>query len=44
MVDNVHGTSVHCCGRITARIANSVYVVAAARAAEVKARHGKFGG
>jgi hypothetical protein len=31
-------------GESLARIANSVYVVAAARAAEVKARHGKFGG
>src|SRR5262249_13566471 len=36
-VGRVHGTSSHCCGRITARIADWVYVVAAARAAEVKA-------
>jgi hypothetical protein len=27
-IDSVHGTSVHCCGRITARIAVSVYIVA----------------
>src|SRR5439155_9118767 len=39
-----NGTSAHCCGRITARIAIEVYVVAAARAAEVEARRGGFGG
>src|SRR5260370_29221227 len=43
-LDGVHGTSPHCRGRITARIANHIYVAAAARAAEVQARRGGFGG
>jgi hypothetical protein len=43
-VDGFHGTSPHCCGGIAARIAYEIYVVAAARAAEVKARYGRFGG
>src|SRR5215470_2476981 len=43
-LDGVHGTSPHCRGRITARIAIHIYVVAAARAAEVDARRGGFGG
>jgi hypothetical protein len=32
------------CGRITARIADAIHVMAAARAAEVKTRRGGFGG
>src|SRR5215475_3810351 len=43
-VGRVHGTSPHCCRRITARIAHRSYIVAATRAAEVKARRGGFGG
>jgi len=43
-IDRVHGTSPDCCGRITARIASGIYVVAAACAAEVKAHRGGFGG
>src|SRR5260370_42100849 len=35
-LDRVHGTSPHCCGRITARIADCIYVAAAARAAGIK--------
>src|SRR5215813_300534 len=43
-VGRVHGTSPHCCRRITADIADQSYIVAAARAAEVKARRGRNGG
>jgi hypothetical protein len=39
-----NGTFPHCCGRITARIAIELYIVAAARTVEIGARRGGFGG
>jgi hypothetical protein len=39
-----NGTFPHCCGRITARIAIELYIVAAARTVEMDARRGGFGG
>jgi hypothetical protein len=44
-VGGFHSTSPYCCGRITAGIADGIYIVAAAAcAAEVKTRRGGFGG
>jgi hypothetical protein len=39
-----HRRSPNCCGRITARIADKIHIIAVARAAEMDARNGGFGG